>query len=152
MIHVKELRFGNKIRTRQGKVITVQQILSNTVVYDSKIELNHEPVTAGGHGNSNNYYTQLNEVVQEVDCNDVDPIQLSEDVLRICGFRNYLREQWILKIGNSNFDWEFVDGTLRLRNPAPCLNGIQYLHQLQNFLYAITGYEMEFPGMSSIIL
>jgi len=151
MISTKELRFGNKIRTRQGKVITVQQILSNTVVYDSKIELNREPVAAGGH-NNNSYFTQLNEVVQEVDCNDVDPILLSEDILRICGFRNYIREQWILRIGNSNFDWEFVNGQLRLRNPAPCLTGIQYLHQLQNFLYAIANYELEFPGMSSIIL
>jgi len=151
MILTKDLRFGNKIRTRQGKVITVQQILSNTIVFDSKIEVNHEPITAGNHHNGS-YFGQLNEVVQEVDCNDVDAIPLTEDVLRICGFRNYLREQWILKIGNSNFDWEFVDGTLRLRNPAPCLNGIQYLHQLQNFLYAIANYELEFKGMSSVIL
>jgi hypothetical protein len=151
MIHTKELRFGNKVQTRHGQVITVQQILSNTVIYDSKIELNRELVSVGGSRNKD-YYTQLNEIVKEVDCNDIDPIGLSEDILRKCGFRNFLREQWILKIGNSNFDWEFLNGRLRLRNPAPCLTSIQYLHQLQNFLYATANYELEFPGIASILL
>ena len=151
MIHTKELRFGNKIKTTQGKVITVQQILSNTIIYDSKLELNHELVLADG-SRSSDYHTQLNEIVQEADCNDIVPIPLTEDVLRLCGFRNFLREQWILKIGNTNFDWEFVDGKLRLRNPAPCLKSIQYLHQLQNFLFAIADYELDFPGMSSYLL
>ena len=151
MISTKELRFGNKIKTRNGQVITVQQILSNTVIYDSKLELNRELVAVNG-SRKNDYETQLNEVVQEVDCNDIHPIVLSEDVLRICGFRNFLREQWILKIGNTNFDWEFMDGKLRLRNPAPCLTSMQYLHQLQNFLHAAADYELEFPGMSSYLL
>ena len=151
MIHTKELRFGNKLTTRNGQVITVQQILSNTVIYDSKIELHRERVLVSGSRNSD-YYTQLNEVVKEADCSDIEPIALSEDILRICGFRNFLREQWILKIGNTNYDWEFLDGKLRLRNPSPCLTGMQYLHQLQNFLYAVANYELEFPGMASVIL
>jgi len=151
MIHTKELRFGNKIKTRKGQVITVQQILSSTVIYDSKIELNRELVSVNGSRNTD-YHTQLNEIVQEVDCTDIYPIALCEDILRKCGFRNFLREQWILKIGNTHFDWEFLDGKLRLRNPAPCLTSIQYLHQLQNFLYAAADYELEFPGMSSILL
>jgi len=58
----------------------------------------------------------------------------------------------VSRIGNSHFDWEFVDGKLRLRNPAPCLNGIEYLHQLQNFLYAVAGYELEFSGLASVLL
>ncbi|MEO5684902.1 MAG: hypothetical protein ABIQ88_19825 [Chitinophagaceae bacterium] len=151
MIHTKELRFGNKIKTRHGQVITVQQILSNTIVYDSKIEVNREPVAAGGM-RTKDYFAQLSEVVKEVDCNDTEPIALSEDILRHCGFRNYLREQWILKIGNTNFDWEFVDGRLRLRNPAPCLTSIQYVHQLQNFLFAVADYELAFTGYAAVLL
>jgi hypothetical protein len=151
MIHTKELRFGNKIKTRRGQVITVQQILSNTIIYESKIEVNRELVSLGRSRNTD-YHTQLNEIVKEVDCNDVEPIALTEDILRKCGFRNFLREQWILRIGNSNFDWEFLDGRLRLSNPAPCLNSIRYLHQLQNFLYAIASHELEFPGMAAILL
>jgi hypothetical protein len=151
MIPTKELRLGNKVQTNLGQVITVQQILSNTVIYDSKIELSHDLVSVNGSRHSN-YQTHLNEIVKEVDCSDINPIGLSEDILRKCGFRNFLREQWILRIGNTNFDWEYFDGKLRLRNPAPCLTSIQSLHQLQNFLYWAAGYELEFPGMASVIL
>jgi len=86
---------------------------------------------------------QLNEIVKEADCQDVEPIALTDDILRKCGFRNFLREQWILKIGKTHFDWEFEDNTLRLRNPSPCLSPITSLHQLQNFLFAIANYELD---------
>jgi len=151
MIHTKELRFGNKLQTKQGQVITVQQILGNSVIYESKLELNHEPVSVGRSG-ATDYYTQLNEVVKEVDCNDIAPIALTDDILNACGFRNFVREQWILKIGSSNYDWEFVNGKLRLRNPSPCLTSIQYLHQLQNFLFAVANHELEFVRKPSAAL
>jgi hypothetical protein len=151
MIHTKELRFGNKVKTRQGQVITVQQILSNSVIYDRKFKVNRELVTNDGSRNTD-YHTQLNEIIKEVDCNDIEAIALNEDILRQCGFRNFMRELWILKIGNSNFEWEFMDGRLRLRNPAPCFNSIQYLHQLQNFLYSVANYELEFRAISSVLV
>jgi len=151
MINTKELRFGNKVKNSQGQVITVQQILTNSIIFDSKLELNREPVAASGSFNTK-FYAQLNEVVQEADCTDIEPIALTEEVLKMCGFRNFLREQWILRIGNSNFDWEFVNGKLRLMNPAPCLQSIQYVHQLQNFLFAIANYELEFHGIASYLL
>jgi len=151
MIQTKELRFGNKLKTSRGQVITVQQILSNSVIYDTKIEVNREMSPAGGSHNKD-YYTQLNEIVKEIDCTDIRAIGLSEDILRKCGFRNFLREQWILKIGDTHFNWEFLDGRLRLRNPEPCLISIRYVHELQNFLFAIAGYELEFQNTSSIVL
>ena len=151
MIHTKELRIGNKIKTRQGQVITVQQVLSNSVIYDRKIKVHRELVPKGGYRN-NEHQAQLNEIIKEVDCNDVEPIALNEDILRQCGFRNFMRELWTLKVNSSNFDWEFWDGKLRLRNPAPCLHGIQYLHQLQNFLYATADYEMEFRSATTVVL
>ncbi len=141
MIHTKELRPGNKVKSQRGEVITVQQILANTIVYDSKIEVQQEVMDARGYGNT--YYAQLNEVVKEADCQDIEAIPLTDDLLRKCGFRNYLREQWILKIEGSNMDWEFVDQRLRLRNPAPSLAAINNLHQLQNFLFAVANYELE---------
>lgn len=151
MIHTKELRFGNKLQTRQGQVITVQQILSNSVIYDSKLELNSEPVSVGGSLTSD-FYTQLNEVVKEADCNDLQPIALTPDILQTCGFRNFVRDHWLVKIAGSNYDWEFSGGKLRLMNPSPCLTSIQYLHQLQNFLFAIANYELEFISRPSIAL
>lgn len=150
MIQTKELRFGNKLKTNRGQVITVQQILSNSVIYDTKIEVNREMSPAGG--SHKDYYTQLNEIVKEIDCTDIRAIGLSEDILRKCGFRNFLREQWILKIGDTHFNWEFLDGRLRLRNPEPCLTSIRSVHELQNFLFAIAGYELEFQNASSIVL
>ena len=142
MIHTKELRFGNKVKTRQGEVITVQQILCNRLVYDAQIELNRAAVNVKGSSRTD-YVTQLNEVVKEVDYHEVEPIALTPDILRKCGFRNFLREQWILRIGNSNLDFEFVDERVRLRSPAPSLASIKYLHQLQNFLFAISMHELE---------
>jgi hypothetical protein len=151
MIHTKELRFGNRLITRQGQVITVQQILSNSVIYESKIEVNSQLVAAGS-ARSREHFSQLNEVVKEADCMDIRPIALTPDILRQCGFRNYIREQWILRIDNTNFDWEFQDGKLRLRNPAPTLKPIQSVHELQNFLFAITNYELEFVQSATVLI
>lgn len=151
MIHTKELRIGNKIKTRQGQVITVQQILSNSIIYDRKIQVHRELVPMGGY-RINEQHAQLNEVIKELDSNDIEPIALTEDILRQCGFRSFMRELWTLKINNSNFDWEFWEGKLRLRNPAPCLHGIQYLHHLQNFLHAAADYELEFRSAATVVL
>ena len=151
MIHTKELRFGNKVKTSQGQVITVQQILSNSIIYESKIEVNREMTPAGG-SRSNDYHFQLNEVVKEIDCNDIRPIPLTEDILLKCGFRNFLREQWILKIDNTHFNWEFLDGKLRLRNPEPCLTRMQYVHEVQNFLFSIANYELAFKQNAAMQL
>jgi hypothetical protein len=151
MILTKELRFGNKVKTRKGQVITVQQILSNSIIYDTKIAVHRELVPFGASRN-NDYHTQMNEIIKEADCNDIEPIPLNEDILRQCGFKTFLRELWTLKINNSHFDWEFLDGKLRLRNPAPCLNSIQYLHQLQNFLYATANHEIEFKSVHTVLL
>ncbi len=142
MIQTKELRAGNKVSTKKGDIISVQQILNSTIIYDSKIEVQREYAIVKG-GYTGNSFSQLNEVVKEADCQDIAPILLTEDLLRKCGFRNFIREQWILTIGNSHFDWEFLNGNLRLRAPHPCLASIRSLHQLQNFLFMVANYELE---------
>jgi len=142
MIHAKELRYGNKVQTQDGDVITVQQILSNTLIYDTQIKVSREAATVRGSLRTA-YATQFVEVVKEADLHEIDPIRLTPKVLENCGFRNYVREDWILKVGNSHIDFEFNEDGLRLRNPLPSQVRIQYLHQLQNFLFAIAGYELE---------
>jgi len=141
MIHTKELRYGNRVKTRQGEVITIQQILSNSLIYDGQIEVNREFVHVRGSYQTD-YVTQLNEVVKEVDYSEVLPIALTTEILRKCGFRNFVRDQWIIRIGGTHIDFEFTDSRLMLRSPAPAHAGIKYLHQLQNFLYAITAQEL----------
>ena len=151
MIHTKELRFGNKVITSHGQVITVQQILSNSVIYESKIEVNRELVPMGSSSHNRDTFSQLTEIVKEMDCTDIMPIALNEDILRKCGFKHFLRDQWILKIGSTHFDWEFNNGSLRLRS-TPSFNEINAVHTLQNFLFAIAGHELEFSNTTPVIL
>lgn len=142
MLQAKELRFGNKVQSHQGEIITVQQILSNTVIYDTQVKVNRELATTG-ESYHRTYTTQVIELVKKSDFQELEPIALTPKVLEKCGLRNFIREEWILTIGKYHIDFEFIDGTLRLRPPYPCRIGIQYVHQLQNLLFAITGYELE---------
>jgi len=142
MIHAKELRCGNKVQTLLGETITVQQIHSNTLIYDTEIKVTQEMASVG-KSYKTTYYTQVVEVVKEAEFQEILPIQLTPKVLEKCGFRNYVREEWILKVGNSHLDFQFNEEGLRLRQPIPSQTGIHHLHQLQNFLFFITGQELE---------
>jgi hypothetical protein len=142
MLQAKELRFGNKVQTRQGEIITVQQILSNTLIYDTQMKVNREIVNARGAFKTA-YTTQVIEMVKEADFQEIDPIVLTPKVLEKCGLRNFIREEWILSIGKIHIDFEFHADGLRLRPPYPCRINIQYVHQLQNLLFSITGHELE---------
>lgn len=142
MIHAKDLRFGNKVQTRQGEIITVQQILINSLIYDTEIKVNREVVNARGSFRTA-FETQVIEMVKEIDFQDVQPIELTPEILQKCGLRNFIREEWILTMCKSHLDFEFLDGVLRLRPPYPCRLNIRYVHQLQNMLFAITGCELE---------
>ncbi len=142
MIHAKELRFGNKVQTQKGKVITVQQILANTLIYDTRIRVSWEVAEVNGSYRQA-YNSPFIEEVQEADFQDIDPILLTPRILGKSGFRNFVREEWIYTIGNSHLDFEFTAEGLRLRHPNPSQVPIKYLHQLQNFLFAISEHELD---------
>ena len=142
MLQAKELRFGNKVQSPQGEIITVQQILSNTVIYDAQIKVNRELATTGD-AYHRTYTTQVIEMVKKSDFSELEPIALTPNVLEKCGMRNFRQGEWILTIGKHHIDFEYIDGMLRLRMPYPGRTNIQYVHQLQNLLYATTGYELE---------
>jgi hypothetical protein len=142
MLHAKELRYGNKVQDQDGEVITVQQILSNALVYDTQVKIHREVASVRGSLRAA-YATQYVEVVKEAGFQEIDPIVLTPKVLEKCGFRNYIREEWILRLGTSHIDFEFTDDGLCLRQQVPSQVRIKYLHQLQNFLFAITGQELE---------
>jgi len=142
MIHAKELRYGNKVQTQSGEIITVQQILSNTLVYDTQIKVTQE-MAAVGKAYKTAYMTQFVEVVKEAEFQEIEPITLTPRILEKCGFRNYVREEWILKVGGSHLDFEFNTDGLKLLQPIPSQTRLRHLHQLQNFLFSITGHELE---------
>jgi len=141
MLHAKELRFGNKVLNRKGEVITVQQIHSSTIVYDTAISVSRRHLSKVS-GYDASYTSEVVEVVKEAGLQEVEPITLTPKILEKCGFRNFVREEWIITYGNTHTDFEFTEDGLRLRHPSPSRVGIKYLHQLQNFFYAIAGVEL----------
>jgi hypothetical protein len=141
MIHAKDLRFGNKVQTRDGETITVHQILGNSLIYDTQIRVNREIAAVRGSLRTA-YASQYVEVVKEADYAEVEPIVLTPKVLEKCGFRNFVREEWILSVGNTHIDFMFTEEGLKLRQPTPGTVPIRYVHQLQNFLFSMMGYEL----------
>ena len=141
MIHAKDLRFGNKVQTRDGETITVHQILGNSLIYDTQIRVNREVAAVRGSLRTA-YASQYIEVVKEADYAEIEPIALTPKVLEKCGFRNFVREEWILSVGNTHIDFTFTNEGLTLRHPTPGTVPIRYVHQLQNFLFSVMGYEL----------
>ena len=84
MIHAKELRYGNKVQTQRGDIITVQQILSNTLVYDTQIKVTQE-MAAVGKSYKTSYTTQVVEVVKEAEFQEIEPIALTPRILENVG-------------------------------------------------------------------
>src|ERR1700730_8964080 len=133
MLHAKELRFGNKVYNQKGEVITVQQILYSSIIYDTQMQINAD-MTNVGRGYEISYTSQVIEVIEEAEYQEIEPIVLTPDILEKCGFRNLMREEWIIRYGNSHADFEFTAAGLRLRH-APHSRVIKYLHHLQNFFF-----------------
>jgi hypothetical protein len=142
MIHAKDLRYGNKVQTQEGEVISVQQILSNSLIYDTQIKVNREVAAVRGSLRTA-YASQFVEVVKEADFHEIEPILLTPKVLEKCGFRNFVREEWIFTMGNTHIDFHFTMEGLRLRQPVAGQVNLKYLHQLQNFLFSVTGMELD---------
>ena len=143
MLHAKDLRFGNKVFNKKGEVITVQQILSNTIVYDTAINVSRRQLSKVSGFNNASYTTDVLEVVKEAAMQEIVPISLTPKILESCGFRNFVRDEWILSHGNVHTDFIFNEEGLRLRHATTSRVKIIYLHQLQNFFYAISGQELE---------
>jgi hypothetical protein len=143
MLHAKDLRYGNKVFNKRGEVITVHQILSNTIVYDTAINVSRRHLSKVSGFYDAAYTTQVVEVVKEADLQEIEPIKLTPKVLESCGFRNFVRDEWILSYGNTHTDFEFSDDGLRLRHNTMSRVAIKYLHQLQNFFYAMAGQELD---------
>src|SRR5580700_9967902 len=112
MIHIKELRFGNKVQTLDGEVVTIQQILYNSIICEMQVDPESESVNVGKSFGSD-FTLQLTEIIKELDYQEIFPIALNTEILKKCGLRNFLREEWIISIKNSHIDFEFIDNTLK---------------------------------------
>ena len=143
MIQAKELRFGNKVyNPKNAEIITVQQILHSTIIYDTQLKINKER-SNNGWSSIVIYTSEVVEVIKEVEYQDLDPIILTPQILQKCGFRNFIRDEWIISHSAGHADFELTAQGLRLRQPTPSRMPIKYLHQLQNLFFALTGEEIE---------
>jgi hypothetical protein len=143
MIQAKELRFGNKVYDpRNAEIITVQQILHSTVIYDTQLKISKERAS-NGWSSVVIYTSEVVEVIKEAEYHDLDAIILTPQILLKCGFRNFIRDEWIVSHSNGHADFDLTPEGLRLRHPTPSRLAIKYLHQLQNFYFALTGEELE---------
>ena len=143
MIQAKELRVGNKVyNTKNAEIITVHQILHSTIIYDTQLKISKER-SNNGWSSIVIYTSEVVEVIKEAEFQDIDPIILTPKVLQKCGFRNFIRDEWIMSLTTGHYDFDFTEEGLRLRHPTPSRMPIKYLHQLQNFFFAITGEEID---------
>ncbi|MBD0287858.1 MAG: hypothetical protein M3342_11555 [Bacteroidota bacterium] len=141
MVHANELRLGNKLYNQAGDIITVQQILHSTIVYDTRMQINqHKENISGSYAIA--YASKVEEVIEEVEFTELEPIILTPLVLQSCGLRNFVLDEWIIRSAAGHVDFEFIEHKLRLRQPACSHIQIKYLHQLQNLFFALTGQEL----------
>jgi hypothetical protein len=85
--------------------------------------------------------------------NEYDPILLTPDVLRLCGFA-LSRNSEHASINNIQITWARdsegynVKSAYVLNYIGFCCHGesrpVEYLHQLQNLMFAITGTELQY--------
>jgi hypothetical protein len=143
MLHAKDLRYGNKVYNKRGEVITVQQILGSSVVYDTTLNVNRRQLSKVSGSYDSSYTTYVVETVKEAGLQDIEPVKLTPQILEKCGFRNFVRDEWIVSHGNEHTDFLFSEEGLRLRHTTSTRVPIRYVHQLQNFFYAIAGQELE---------
>ncbi len=141
MVHPNELRLGNKLYNHAGDIITVQQILHSTVVYDTRMQVHPEAATVSDSYVAA-YPSQVEEVVEEAEFSELAPIIITPLVLQSCGLRHFIRDEWIIRYAAGHVDFEFIEHKLRLRQPACSHIQIKYLHQLQNLFFALTGQEL----------
>ena len=76
------------------------------------------------------------------------PIQLTEEILLNFGFYEIYKSEFSIRYGIENFDeiefkwnktfgWNFYYKTF-------CIEGIKFVHQLQNLFFSLTGKELPF--------
>lgn len=143
MIKAKGLRLGNLFQTVEGKV------------YCQICELSLEDYEGNGiHWcNLENNFEQYEAVGGN---RDIEAIPLTPEILEKCGFKSYIRNYWV----NEKQQYEaihyyekkqlidfYFDKFKRNKWVSDRLfmfdYGIEYLHQLQNLYFAMTGEELE---------
>jgi hypothetical protein len=121
MISQNELRIGNFVLNHQGRKSIIAQVGGNVVLL-----------------------TQPDFWDPETECNELQPIHLTLDIMEKAGFE-YL--EYRSKFQKNGFDFQLeeqsgIDDLRLLYGTERFGVSIKYLHQLQNLYFALTGSEL----------
>lgn len=142
MIQAQELRLCNKVYNQTGEIITVQQILHSTVVYDTEMKIGRD-LAQVTDSYEISFTASVIELVKEAEYHELGAISITPETLQKCGFKNFHRVHWFMNYGSGHVEFELTDDGLRLRQPTATWISISYVHQLQNFIFALTGKEIK---------
>jgi len=89
----------------------------------------------GGYGDGGSLYSDQFD--------EIKPIRLTTEILEKARFRQAITNDriWLLRIGDTNLMLH-IDGSAWSYS-GPILIKIEYVHQLQNLYFALTGEELE---------
>lgn len=128
MIPNYELRIGNYVLIND----TLQQV---AVIAGTTVTLNSSE-----------------EVLSDYDLESIQPVPLTDDVLKQCGFayHHYFKFWQLITTGirsemNINPDYEVIDFMRK-----PVLKKLTSLHQLQNVYFMLKGRELNFNKAASV--
>lgn len=140
MIDIKELRFGNYVSLTDPSGETGNVVVGG--IMPDKILLRlPDKVTSVGE-------EKLNGIIisdwQHEDGFEINPIPLTEDLILKCGFKRDMRLKQVFRLGLIDLmhfgTWSLFDD----REDMDFLDlPLEYLHQLQNLYFALTGKEIE---------
>ena len=126
-MEAKELRIGNLVEDELLGKVTIESILKTGQVEVSAFKLISEQIT---------------KVFYMFNISELKPIPITEEILLKCGFKfingyGYKRHNFQLICINVADSKEFIFRYFMLNVE------LQYLHQLQNLYFVLTGKELE---------
>jgi hypothetical protein len=125
MISCYELRIGNYVAVDESlqKIAAINRTTASTLEAEEN-----------------------NEKVSEHDLDNIEPVPLSDDIIRQCGFafHDYFKFWQLITTGirsemNLSPDYEVIDFMRK-----PILKKLTSLHQLQNIYFLLKGRELDF--------
>ena len=125
MIQANELRIGNKLLAPDGSIVTVENILEDSI--NQRID---------GDG-----------VIGSYKLDEYNGIPLTPEILEKCGFEWDIfwqgfadkRGRYYLQEANDN-GYNMFNG--KWKQQINWMKALEYLHQLQNLYFALTGEEL----------
>jgi hypothetical protein len=124
-----ELRIGNLVLDRGGKILTIDRFYGNKIECDVKGMPDKDPLTS-----TPIYYHPLTEEIEYL-----QPIPLTEEWLLKFGFEKHITIDTYPTFAKQMFNWN--DSILYVIGYG-FINHIKYVHQLQNLYYALTNEEL----------